>query len=234
MLIFNVPQSDEGPDYELLEVKRSLSVLEEIGTKHLFKYGCDVRPTDIKRGYRIWQWKGKEDLKPIKVEFKTLEKAMQVAASVRVAGFLERRVLTTHGRYRHTGKLSTDKIERARMPKTFINVSTTKAYRDTIKAQKEFKDSNVFLRRVSDHSLEKKKELDYSKFRMTKDGDVTLIDAPPPSLPPASLAGLEQKPWQLPDSPRRPQRARAARATAAAAALAASTALCDAGDVAGQ
>ena len=129
ILVFGIPHSEIGVDYEKNEVKRAWPVFSEISKANMGDRGCDVKPAHIKEGHRLWKYIGDEKCedKPIKVEFHTKEMALEVLAALKDAGMLGKRTLSKYGLYKPTCKKGQDKTERKRMPPTYVHPSTTKA-----------------------------------------------------------------------------------------------------------
>ena len=168
ILIYEVPHSDLGADYELTEVQRAWPVIDEISTKNMGNKGCDIKITDIKGGRRLWEWKGDErcTCKPIKLEFNTREKAEEAMMAFRNAGMFGKRVLSKYGLFKATGKRNTDKKTRKRMYKTYVYPSSTKAEREAIRAQNMFSKTEFAKDKKDSHQFRKDTALDFSKFKV--------------------------------------------------------------------
>ena len=215
VLLFGIPHSGEGLDYKRTEISKALEIFTEISTFHLKAHGCDIIPTDIKRGHRMWMWKGKEEFKPIKIEFHTLEKSTKAKSAIRVAGFLGKRNLTKLGLYKLTGNKKENKAARKCLPKTFVNESTTKAQRQTIKEQKNYKSSEIFKDKQNYQEFMKDNSLNFSMFYNLPDPED--MNSDPNEHMPTTQNG-DYRPWQYqgPPTQRRPLRRTAARTARAA------------------
>ena len=70
VLIFEIPHSEIGADYEIRSTK-SMAIFAEISKANMGERGCDVKTTDIKSGHRLWKLKGdKKRLSLILNQFK--------------------------------------------------------------------------------------------------------------------------------------------------------------------
>ena len=172
ILIFGIPHSEIGADYEKNEVQRAWPIFNEISKANMGDRGCDVKPAHIKGGHRLWKWIGDDKCedKPIKVEFHTKEMALKVLAALKDAGMLGKRTLSKYGLYKPSGKKGQDRKERKKMPLTYVHPSTTKAQRDAIRDQNKYLKSDMYRNRVKSHHFTKHTRLDFSKFVLDSDG----------------------------------------------------------------
>jgi hypothetical protein len=175
ILLFNMPTTTSGVDYKVNEVKRALTILDEISTSNMGPKGYNVKIDDIKDGTRLFAWKGQEKIKPFKLELKELPKAILIKKAIREAGFMGRRSLSKYGLYKPTGNKRVDKETRKNMPDTFVNESTTKAQRDEIREKNRYKKSQTYKEKVDYHKFAKDSVIDFSNYRILPCGDIELL-----------------------------------------------------------
>ena len=192
ILIFGIQHAEVGADYEENEVRRAWPVFSEISKANMGDRGCDVKPAHIKGGHRLWKYMGDEKCedKPIKIEFHTKEMALEVLAALKDAGMLGKRTLSKYGLYKPTGKKGQDKIERKRMPPTYVHPSTTKAQRDAVRDQNKYLKSDMYKNRVKSHHFTKHTRLDFSRF---------VLD--PYGIPQPKLSNGEEEKLAMMDNP---------------------------------
>lgn len=66
ILVFEVEHLEIGVDYEINEVQKAWPIFVEISKASMGERGCDVKPTNIEDGHRLWKWKGDEKKKEMK------------------------------------------------------------------------------------------------------------------------------------------------------------------------
>ena len=196
ILIYEVPHSDLGADYELTEVQRAWPVIEEISTRNMGNKGCDIKITDIKGGRRLWEWKGDErcTCKPIKLEFHTQDMADEAMMAFRNGGMFGKRTLSKYGLFKATGKVNADKKTKRRMHKTYVYPSSTKAEREAIREQNKFSKTEFVRDKRDSHQFRKDTALDFSKFRVIN-GKVGPKEEQKVRTPCVTINNPKYKPW---------------------------------------